>query len=439
MHLVNEPPLGNEPPLMRVTPPGQMAQSSLASAIATSAPMGPPRSPNLGMVYAKATGVNVLDEDGNRYVDLGAGFGAMLLGHSHPRIVSTVRQQSDTLLMALGDLYPSSVRLELERLLLATLNCDGWQVLLGQSGSDAITAALKSAVLATGKPGVLAFSGAYHGLGHAPLALCGLREGYRTVFQDQLNAHVQFLPYPMGEAGSSFVLEQAKDCLKKGGIGAIVIEPILGRGGCVLPPIGFLAELSALTREASALLIADEIWTGLGRSGHLSYCQENGVIPDIICLGKGLGGGIPISACLGKPEVMRHWRREPEVVHTATFAGAPLASAAAVTTLQVLLSDDLPNRALREGARWMDTISEACDGLPVVVDVRGSGFMIGIDFGGRAGFASTVMFKLLEHGYIVTTGGGERDVLVLTPPLNIDDRHRIPFANTLREVLETLS
>jgi len=439
MHLANEPPLGNEPPLLRVTPPGQKAQSSLASAIATSAPMGPPRLPNLGMVYAKATGVNVLDEDGNRYVDLGAGFGAMLLGHSHPRIVATVRQQADTLLMALGDLYPSSVRLKLERLLLATLKCDGWQVLLGQSGSDAITAALKSAVLATGKPGVLAFSGAYHGLGHAPLALCGLREGYRTVFQGQLNAHVQFLPYPMGEAGSPFVLEQAKDCLKKGGIGAIVIEPILGRGGCVLPPTGFLAELLALTREASALLIADEIWTGLGRSGHLSYCQEKGVIPDIICLGKGLGGGIPISACLGKPEVMRHWRREPEVVHTATFAGAPLASAAAVTTLQVLLSDDLPNRALREGARWMDTISAACDGLPAVVDVRGSGFMIGIDFGGRVGFASTVMFKLLERGYIVTTGGGERDVLVLTPPLNIDDRHRIPFANTLREVLETLS
>ena len=124
---------------------------------------------------------------------------------------------------------------------------------------------------------------------------------------------------------------------------------------------------------------------------------------------------------------------------TATFSGAALAAATALTTLEVLNDEQLPERALHAGEQWMQSIREACVGLSVVATVRGRGFMIGVDFAGIAGMASTVMFKMLERGYLVSTGGGERDVLVLTPPLNVDDVHREPFVRALREVLEELS
>jgi 4-aminobutyrate aminotransferase/(S)-3-amino-2-methylpropionate transaminase len=398
--------------------------------------MGFPRRLDVGLVYESACGVNVVDADGNRYVDLAAGFGALLLGHSHPRIVASIRAQSEQLLMALGDLYPSTARLELEGRLLQFFGLKDHQVIWGQSGSDAITAALKTAVLATGRSSVVAFSGAYHGLGHAPLSLCGLREGYRKPFYEQLNPSVDFLPYPTNESVSHDVLSKLDDLLANKTIGAVVIEPILGRGGCVVPPEGFLSALARMTNAGGALFIADEIWTGLGRAGSVGYCQSLGITPDIICIGKGLGGGIPISACMGRTSMMKNWQRKPEVVHTATFSGAAFAAATAMTTLEVLESERIPERALSEGEKWLQSIREACLGLSVVADVRGRGFMIGIDFAGRAGMASTVMFELLSRGYIVSTGGGERDVLVLTPPLVIDEKHREPFVRALREILE---
>lgn len=430
--------LGNEPPLVRTPPPGPQSRHWLEQASATSAPMGPPRSYDHGLVYEVARGVNVLDPDGNRYVDLAAGFGALLLGHSHPQIVSTVRQQSERLMMALGDLYPSTLRLKFEAQLIRFLGLDGWKVMLGQSGSDAITAATKTAVLVTKRPGVVAFTGAYHGLGHAPLALCGLREGYRVPFAQQLSQYVKFLPYPNDDGLANESLERLNHALEGGQVGAVVIEPILGRGGCIVPPPGFLAALAKRTRAAGALLIADEIWTGLGRAGFVTYCQSQGVLPDLICLGKGLGGGLPISACLGSRAVMQFWQTKPEVVHTATFSGTPLACAAASSTLMLLEDEKLVTRSLEQGQRWMDLIRDACGGLSVVADVRGSGFMIGVDFH-VPGLATTVMFRLLERGYIVSTGGGERDVLVLTPPLIIDEAHLEPFVIALREVLEQLS
>jgi 4-aminobutyrate aminotransferase/(S)-3-amino-2-methylpropionate transaminase len=398
--------------------------------------MGPPRSLEHGIVYERAHGINVLDADGNRFVDLAAGFGAMLLGHGHPRVLATVREQSERLCMALGDLYPSTERLKLEQKLLDFLGLSHGNVILGQSGSDAITCALKTAVLATGKPKVLAFTSAYHGLGHAPLALCGLREGYRLPFAEQLSSHVRFLPYPNGERCADAALTELSTHLDSGDVGAVVIEPILGRGGCVLPPQGWLAEACRRTRAAAALFVADEIWTGLGRAGSRSYCLAEGVTPDLLCFGKGLGGGLPISACVGSAELLRAWQRQPEVVHTATFAGAALASASASTTLDVLSESRLPERALEAGSRWLESLRTASLGRSVVADVRGRGFMIGVDFHGRPGLAVQVMFRLLERGYIVSTGGGVRDVMILTPPLTTDDVHREPFVAAFAEVLE---
>ncbi len=167
----------------------------------------------------------------------------------------------------------------------------------------------------------------------------------------------------------------------------MLVEPVLGRGGVMAPPIGFLSELQRLARENGALLIADEIWTGLGRAGTWLSSVAEGVVADIICLGKGLGGGLPISAAIGKAEVMQSWRREAEVVHTATFAGAPLACSAAIATLDVLGKEKLPERAAALGARYLQELRSALSGSAEVRDVRGRGFMLGIDLGERPGSA----------------------------------------------------
>jgi 4-aminobutyrate aminotransferase/(S)-3-amino-2-methylpropionate transaminase len=389
------------------------------------------------IVYASGEGSNVVDVDGNRYVDLAAGFGALLLGHAPPKVARALDAQSHALWMALGDLYPSDVKVALVERVAALYPEKGARALLGQSGSDAIAAALKTAKLATGKPGVIAFEGAYHGLGYGPLAACGLKTSWREAFADQLNPHVFFVSYPRHPDDLDVVLSQVEKALDQGHVGAVLVEPILGRGGCVVPPPAFLRELAALTKRADALLIADEIWTGLGRCGDVLASAAMGVLPDLVCFGKGLGGGLPISACVGPDAVMQSWRRDAseEVVHTATFHGAPLACATALATLEVLAADDLAERARAVGKRARHTLKTALASVPGVGEVRGAGLMVGVELR-SASVALAVQRALLEAGYIVTLGGLTAEVLVLTPALNIAETLLDGFTMALRGLLE---
>ena len=399
--------------------------------------MGPsqPNTGASGIVLARGAGANVWDADGNRYVDLAAGFGSLLLGHSHPSIVSALHAQSTQLLVALGDVYPSENKIELLEQL-TSLYPEPAQALLAQSGSDAVSGALKTAALATGRPGVVAFSGAYHGLGYAPLAACGLRESYREPFSAQLNQHVRFAPYPWSRAALADTLSVVQRELAQGTAGAVLVEPILGRGGVIVPPPEFLPELYQLTREHSALLVADEVWTGLGRSGRLVYSLDS-ALPDLICFGKGLGGGLPVSAVVGRSAVMAAWRRPAEVVHTATFAGAPLACATALATLAVIEREKLVERSDRVGASFREALTSIVQAHGF--SLRGAGLMVGIDLGGRPGSAVELMNALRLRGYLTTSGGGKREVLVLTPALTIDERLLAAFCETLAEVLRQVS
>lgn len=403
--------------------------------------MGPilPPGPPSGIVYATGSGSNVTDVDRNRYVDLAGGFGALLLGHLHPAIKRVLLLQSERLLQALGDLYPADAKIALLERLTRLYPEPSAKGILAQSGSDAVSAALKTAKLATGKPGVVAFNAAYHGLGYGPLAACGLRESYRAPFADELSPHVSFVPYPASTDTAASTLALCRARLLRGDVGALLVEPVLGRGGVVAPPAGFLADLQKLAREQGALLIADEIWTGLGRAGSWLSSLAEGVTPDLICLGKGLGGGLPISAVIGSDAVMRSWRQEAEVVHTATFAGAPLAASAAIATLDVLSREKLPERAATLGARYAAELRSALTGSDRVRDVRGRGFMLGVDLGEQPGAASHLMKALLAAGYITSTGGGRREVLVLTPALNIDEGVLFSSVPVIAEQISKLS
>ncbi|MEO8900033.1 MAG: aspartate aminotransferase family protein [Polyangiaceae bacterium] len=450
MAFSDTPPLaaaipGQDEPKLVCRPPGASSRSWLVRHAHRAAPMGPkPRnrpgdlraSPG-GIVYASAKGCNVIDVDGNRYVDFAAGFGAMLLGHSHPSILRVLEFQASRLLMALGDVFPADSKIALLERLAALHPDPNARVIIGQSGADAVTAALKTALLVTGKPGVVAFAGAYHGLSHAPLAACGLRESYRAPFVEQLNPHVTFVDYPVGDLDLARVLEQVRAALSAGPVGAVLVEPILGRGGVIVPPATFLPALAQLAQEFGALLIADEIWTGLGRSGKTLFSVTPECTPDLICLGKGLGGGLPVSALVGRGELMQAWQREPEVVHTSTFAGSALACATSIATLDVISRERLPDRAATVGARFLGLLETRLARF-AHVSVRGSGFMLALGLGNAPGRASVLAARLLECGYITSTGGGRREVLVLTPPLTLGEALLGGFIDALESCLGML-
>ena len=382
------------------------------------------------IVYARGRGANVFDVDGNRYVDLTAGFGALLLGYA-PNVASeAARAATDELSLALGDVYPSELKVRACEAIAALFPEPGARVMLGLSGADAVTCALKTAALATHKPGVVAFEGAYHGLSYGPLAACGLSASFREPFAAQLGVPVTFAPYP--SQGDAAALEEClaavRAALKTGEIGAVLVEPLLGRGGCVVPPASFLPALRSLADEAGALLVLDEVWTGMGRSGAMLASTQSGVVPDLVCLGKGLGGGTPISACLGRARVMEAWGAHGgAAIHTGTHFGSPPACAAALATLEAVRELRLAERAAELGARWMEELAG-------VAPVRGRGLMVGVQLRDSAQ-ALEVARTLLQRGYVVLTGGVRGDVLTLSPALTIAPELLSAFARELASVL----
>ncbi len=386
-------------------------------------------------MYVRGAGANVWDVDGNRYVDLVAGFGALPLGHCPPSVDRALRAQASRLCLALGDVYASDIKVALAMRLAKLFPEPGARVIFGLSGADAVTAALKSAMLATGKPGVVAFRGGYHGLSHGPLAACGLSEAFRAPFEGQLNQHVGFAPYPHSVEELPRSLESVKALLARGDVGALLVEPVLGRGGCVPPPTGFLSALRQLCDVSGALLVADEIWCGLGRAGAWLVSVADGATPDLVCIGKALGGGLPISACIGRGSALQAWASHGGgAVHTATHFGAPLACATALATLDAVSRWKLPARARRLGERWRRRLADQAAGLGVR-EVRGRGLMVGVLLEGGAARALTASRSLLERGYLVLTGGIEGDALTLSPPLDIAEPLLEGFGEALADVL----
>jgi 4-aminobutyrate aminotransferase-like enzyme len=392
---------------------------------------GAPEDP---IVWTRAHGANVVDADGNIYVDLSAGFGAASVGHSHPRVVQAIQTQSERLMHALGDMQPADVKIELLSRL-TKLCSEPARVMLGLSGSDAVEAALKTALLYTGRPGVLAFEGGYHGLSHGPLAACGFSPAFREPFSAQLSPHVVFAPYPEHTQALSASLSAVSAALASGNIGAVLVEPILGRGGVVVPPDAFMPELHALCRAQGALLIADEIMTGIGRTGALFAHEHSGVCPDLVCIGKGLGGGMPVSACLGREQVMAAWGESSgAALHTGTFFGHPVSAAAALATLDVLHDEQLCERAQRSGALLLQQLAPLARQAGVSA-VRGRGLLVGIELE-APGHALRCMRALLARGYITVPAAADARVISLTPPLCISVDQLLGFVAALRESLQ---
>ncbi len=398
-------------PEIVVPPPGPRSRE-------LSAALGKLEAPGVNTLYKgepailweEARGANVRDVDGNIYIDLTAGFGVAAVGHRHPRVVEAVREQAGRLLHGLGDVMAHPLRVELARRLVEIAPVDDPQVFFAISGAEAVEIALKTALGATGLPGVLAFAPSYHGLTLGALNVTS-REEFRAPFAAHLHGHVRRLPF----AGD---LARVEEALAGGGIGAAIVEPIVGREGVLIPPDGWLSALAALCRKHGALLIADEIFTGFGRTGSLFAVVQEKVRPDILCCGKALGGGLPIAAVIARRGLFRCWETPGEALHTATFLANPLACAAALAVLDVLQEEDLPARAVRLGGTLGRRLATWPGRFPAVEEIRGRGLLWGVQLR-TAEIAKKWMLAAWSRGVLLLAGGPEGRVAQLVPPLTI--------------------
>jgi 4-aminobutyrate aminotransferase-like enzyme len=370
------------------------------------------------IVWAKAAGGNVWDADGNRYVDLTAGFGVATIGHTHPAVVRAITRQAERLLHGMGDVFPNDQRIRLMAALAKRAPEGLTQCILAGGGAEAVEAALKTAALASGRPGVLAFSGGYHGLSYGALVATAYKADFRLPFAGQLGPHARHLPYGCDPGlVEAFVRGPAS-----GGeqIGAILVEPIQGRGGEVVPPEGWLVALREICDRYQLVLVFDEVYTGFGRTGAWWAGEHAGVVPDVMAVGKSLAGGMPIGACLARPEVMKAWGQSVgEAIHTSTFLGNPVVAAAALATLEVMEAMNVPARAREFEAHARRFFA------PTGLVLRGRGGMLGLELAASGpGSAARVMGQMLKRGYLVLPSGIFGDILGLTPPLMLSEAQR---------------
>ncbi|MDE2689229.1 MAG: aspartate aminotransferase family protein [Acidobacteriota bacterium] len=400
--------------------------SPLRSALSSTGQKTRVPSGTTAMLWAEALGSNVVDVDGNRYLDLTAGFGVAAVGHRHPAVVTAVREQAEQLVHGLGDVYAHPARLELAERLCALAPLADPRVYFAVSGADAVEIALKTGRLHSGRPGVLAFDHAYHGTTLGALAATS-RPAFREPFTRPLEELVHRLPYGGSPERIAELFERQPE------VGTCLVEPVIGREATRWPPSGWLAALAEVCRRHDVVLAVDEIFTGFGRCGAWFVCREAGVEPDLVCCGKALGGGLPIAAVLGRKEVLDVWRSDGEARHTATFVAHPLACAAALATLEVIETEDLVARSRTVG----DRIGKGLEPLrnrPGVTDIRGQGLLQAIELDSSSR-AHTLSRNLLHRGLITLAGGASGTVLQLCPPLVITEQQLDHAAGVLRDVV----
>ncbi|GAC1423704.1 MAG: 4-aminobutyrate--2-oxoglutarate transaminase [Candidatus Velthaea sp.] len=370
--------------------------------------------------WESARGSLVTDVDGNRYIDLTSAFGVANTGHANVRVAAAVRDQALHLMHGLGDVHPTEVKAQLLETLARITPGNLQKTYLTTSGAEAIEFALKTALLATGKSRFLAYRGAYHGLSIGALDVIGI-DKFRAPFATLLQNCTTLLDYPHARSSAAAAVAAARAALEADPrIGAIVLEPIQGRGGVIVPPAGFLRGLRALCDERSVLLILDEIYTGFGRTGRMFACEHEGVVPDLMCIGKAIAGGVPLSATIGRPHVMDAWPKSAgEALHTSTYLGNPLACAAALANIAELERLDVLGRVTAR-ERALDERLTRLLAHDSIADVRGLGFMWALEFSSAA-HANRVVVDALRRGVILLQSGPTGTSITIAPPLVIED------------------
>jgi 4-aminobutyrate aminotransferase-like enzyme len=381
--------------------------------------------PQPPIFWQEARGANVRDVDGNVYVDLTSGFGVANAGHSNPAVARAIAQQSEQLAHALGDVYPAEIKVRLLERLAAIMPAPLDVAILANSGAEAVEAALKTAVMHTGRTGVLAFNDSYHGLTYGALAVTH-RSHFRAPFTAQLFDGVRFARFPHDESDEQAILDEIDAILdiaetSAHPIGCIIVEPIQGRGGIVVPPSWFLRALRERCDTRKCILIFDEIYVGMGRCGYWLASEHWYVTPDVAVIGKGLSGALPLSAAIGSRAIMDAWPASAgEAIHTSTFIGNPIACAAAIAQIGEIEKHGLLARARSLGELIQARAREWQHNIDGVTEVRGLGLIQGVVVN-SATRALHVVNAALSAGVLMLMEGTNADVIAITPPTVITD------------------
>ena len=399
------------------------------------------------IVWERAKGMRVWDDAGREYLDFTAAFAVAAAGHANPRIVAAGQRQMARLLHAMGDVHPHALKAELarelSRITFQRLAKRTGKTIFCNSGFEAVEAALKTAHLATGRTRIIAFEDAYHGLGYGALNATW-RSDFRSPFRRQIGGFASFLPFPRAQADLAKLEPRLAAVLRKHKVGAILVEPIQGRGGTNIPPPGFLKLLRNACNKHGALLICDEVYTGFGRTGRWFASEHFSVTPDILCLGKALTGGFPLSACVGSASVMdRAWPQSAgEAIHTSTFLGHPVGCAMALASLRELDSRNLPKRSAEMGRLFLDELRRLAKRLGQArCQARGLGLMVALelfhdDGAPAADIALAATRRLLDDGFILLPEGDPANILSFTPPLTVGKSHITKLIRSLGQALE---
>ena len=383
------------------------------------------------LVWARTEGCRVWDADGRAYVDLYAGFAAANVGYCHPRVTEAIREQAGVMTHC-PSAAPSETRADLYDRLLAIAPPSLDRVLLAITGAMANETAVQLARAATGRGNVVTFSGTYSGRTVGAVRYAG-KHAYREPFGIAADAH--FVPYPdpyrSPWAGAGDPAEVALGLLESAltdpasGVeppACVLLEPIQGNGGVVIPPAGFLRGLRELCDRTGTLLVFDEIQCGFGRSGRMWASEHEDVVPDLMTVGKGIGGGLALAAVLGRSELMTTWK--PDAL-SSTFLANALASAAGCAAIDVLRDEGLVERSSRLGASALARLQDELRENAAVGDVRGRGLFLGLDLVSGSDpdrqLATKAQRALRERGVLVGRGGRHGNVLILAPPLVIEE------------------
>jgi len=359
----------------------------------------------------KGLGSHVWDTDGKEYIDCMGGYGVALVGHRNERVVNAIKLQLEKIITVHSSLYNKTREEFLENLIkIAPKNLS--QVHLNNSGAEAVEAAIKFARKFTGKKGMIAMNGSYHGKSMGALSLT-FSPKYRKVFQP-LVEKVVFSPFGDIESLRSKIDEDT---------GFVILEPIQGESGIHVAPDGFLQEVRKTCDEKNILLVFDEIQSGFGRTGKMWASEHWNTIPDIMCLAKGIAGGVPMGATLVRPDILACMSKGE---HSSTFGGNPLSCAAGTAAIKALTQDGLVENAAKMGKIFFEGLQNLKDHHKIIREIRGKGLMIGIELKFEV---KDILLEGIEKGVLLLYSG--RNIIRLLPPLVITQED-------IAKVLETL-
>jgi len=363
----------------------------------------------------KGEGAHVWDVDGKEYIDCMGGYGVALVGHKNKRVNDAIREQIDKIITVHSSLY-NKTREEFLTLLIGLAPKGLTQVHLNNSGAEAIEAAMKFARKFTGKKGMVAMKGSYHGKSFGALSLT-FNPKYRTPFAP-LVEKVSFASYGDIESLRSEIDEDTA---------FVILEPIQGESGIIVAPEGFLQEVRKLCDEKGIVLIFDEIQAGLGRTGRLWACDHWNTAPDILCLAKGIAGGVPMGATLVRPDILASMSKGE---HSSTFGGNPISCAAGIAALKAITEDGLIENSEKMGNLFREGLEELKEKHSTIREIRGKGLMIGVEMKFEV---KDILMGLIKRGVLMLYSG--RNILRILPPLVISEDDVTKVLHALDSVL----